>query len=284
MKKVLILIAVLLLTACSAKNISWQDVQADYDSLSKEAIAAAEENADFLTADYQALLNDILSGVNNLEAGVKQEEQDTARSLYANAAKLEALVASFNNEEASRLNDLAGKLKELVKAAYEKSSDFKDAKNSLISLTQEILEDDLSGVQKKKKILWAEVKDEYEQLVQTTIENLPAPKEVSEAQLELYKNVILSNYEDLSNGVNQDNKEAADMIYEAATALHEYTYRLNSVEADKVNRFAIGACQYVEECYGEKIDDPDYDFLTTVTEARKWTLSLWNELVKLLNM
>ena len=44
------------------------------------------------------------------------------------------------------------------------------------------------------------------------------------------------------------------------------------------------AIEYVKTMYGEKIDDPAYNFPKLAGDASKWTLSLWNELIKLLNL
>jgi hypothetical protein len=287
MKKILILLLALFLSACGAKTPAWEEVKDSFLVLESQAAETAATNEDFLTADYRSLLKTISEGTENLRSGVKEEDGENAKTLYLNASLLEELVSSCEGPQAETLAQLGKDLKQLIIAAYDKSSDFDQLKASLSSSLKEIGEQDdtsFSSVEKKKKILWAQVKEEYEDLAARTIEELPWPSEVTEMQLEGYKNTILNNCELIRRGVHEDNRINADVIYEAATALHEYTYRMNSVEADKVNRFAIQACQYVEECYGEKIDDPDYDFDSAAGQAAKWTLSLWNELVKLLNM
>ena len=116
------------------------------------------------------------------------------------------------------------------------------------------------------------------------IENLADASKLGETDLEEYKNTILNNYELIADGIDEKNRENADVIYEAAVALREYTLGLEAEAPEKVHRFACQAIEYVKAAYGEKIDDPDYDFPALAKDAQKWTLSLWNELIKLLNL
>ncbi|MBQ1691865.1 MAG: hypothetical protein II017_03565, partial [Erysipelotrichaceae bacterium] len=81
-----------------------------------------------------------------------------------------------------------------------------------------------------------------------------------------------------------ENRKKADVIYEAAVSLLHYTEGLEGEAAEKVYEFAKQAIEYVKTMYGEKIDDPAYNFPKLAGDASKWTLSLWNELIKLLNL
>ena len=59
---------------------------------------------------------------------------------------------------------------------------------------------------------------------------------------------------------------------------------LDSEDAVKVYDLGEQAIEYVKSCYGEPITLPDYRFEQIAAGAEKWTLSLWNELIKLLNL
>jgi len=139
-------------------------------------------------------------------------------------------------------------------------------------------------VEKKKKIKWSEVESFYQTMEEETIAKLPYSDEISEIELEEFKNTILNNYELIKDGVLDENRKNADVIYEAAVSLLHYTEGLEGEAAEKVYEFAKQAIEYVKMMYGEKIDDPAYNFPKLAGDASKWTLSLWNELIKLLNL
>lgn len=287
MKKILILILVLLLSGCGSKNIKWEDVSSVYDELNTTAAQKVSSYEAYGEDVYKALLNEIKGNLENLSSGIKADGEEAAKTIWLDAEMLKQLAASFNNDASDSLSYLAESLQKLVQGAYGKASDFKDAKQTVSNLLDEALEwgsDMWSLIEKKKTIKWTQVKEGYETLKEETLYNLPRPSEITELELEGYKDTILNNYELIKDGVTEETKINADVIYEAAVSLKEYTEDLSGETAEKVTRFADQAISYVMEAYGEKIEDPDYDFLKIAQDAGKWTLSVWNELVKLINL
>ena len=287
MKKILIMIIVLLLCGCGANTIAWEDVSSRYEQLSKEAEQLVEAYDSYDASEYRSVLGKIENALNELSSGVKKDSEAAAETLIYQSEVLRQMVLQSDGKTGPEIEALCDSLTNLVKAAYEKSSSFKEIKESCIQTISEILsmdDDAFASLQKKRKIRWSEVSGHYEALEEEIIQNLPKSSEISEILLEGYKNDIISNYEPIMNGVSEDLIENADAVYEAAVALRQITSDLDGETAEKVYLFADQACSFVREAYGEKTGDPEYDFLGKAQEARKWTLSVWNELVKLINL
>ena len=222
-----------------------------------------------------------------IKEGVKEEDEEALHSLYKSNILLQSLSAQSNSLESSKINTLTMAIESLIKAAYERSDDFKNLKQDVENQIAEIQawnDDNWALVEKKKKIKWSEVESFYQTMEEETIAKLPYSDEISEIELEEFKNTILNNYELIKDGVLDENRKNADVIYEAAVSLLHYTEGLEGEAAEKVYEFAKQAIEYVKTMYGEKIDDPAYNFPKLAGDASKWTLSLWNELIKLLNL
>lgn len=288
MKKVLMIIVLSILVAgCSPKTISWQDVQGKYEEVYAATILKAADCESFSAEEMKHLVDAITGKIENLSSGVRSEDEENLASLYGDAVMLEQLATRSNSLQSRSLGEFAAGVEELIRAAYEKDSAFDAAKTELLAKAEEILNwsaEDWDLVEIRKKISWQEVREDYLAMEEEIIENLPDGKKLGETDLEEYKNIILNNYELILDGVNDKNRENADVIYEAAIALREYTADLEGETAEKVHRFASQASEYVMASYGEKIDDPEYDFPALAKDAEKWTLSVWNELIKLLNL
>lgn len=288
MKKVLMIIVLsVLLAGCGEKTISWQDAQVKYEEIYSSIIEKAATYESFSADQLSILFNTVAEKIEGLSSGVKADDEEGLISLYSDAVMLEQLSSRSNSLQSRSLSEFAAKAQELIKAAYDKDSSFDAAKSELLAIAQEIQNwtaEDWNLVEIRKKISWAAVEEAYQAMEEEVIENLPDGSTLGETDLEEFKNTILNNYELILDGVNDSNRENADVIYEAAIALREYTADLEGETAEKVFRFASQACEFVKASYGEEIDDPDYDFPALAKDAEKWTLSVWNELVKLLNM
>lgn len=288
MKKVLMIIILsILLTGCKEKTIDWQDAQGKYEEVYAAVTLKMADCESFPAEEMSRLVDAIAEKVGNLSPGVKTDVEEGLTSLYGDAVMLEQLSSRSNSLQSRSLGEFATGVQELIRAAYEKDSSFDTAKAELLAKAEEI--DGWSGedwdlVAIRKKISWSAVEDDYRAMEEEIIENLPDKDELGETDLEEYKNIILSNYELIIDGVNEKNRENADAIYEAAVALRECTADLDGEIAEKVCRFASQACEYVMASYGEKVEDPEYDFPALAKDAEKWTLSVWNELIKLLNL
>lgn len=288
MKKILILMSLLLaLSGCLSKKIAWEDVSARYDEIYNEAISEAAAYDSYSISDFKNLFAAVSEKVAAIKEGVKEEDEEALHSLYKSNILLQSLSAQSNSLESSKINTLTMAIESLIKAAYERSDDFKNLKQDVENQIAEIQawsDDNWALVEKKKKIKWSEVESFYQTMEEETIAKLPYSDEISEIELEEFKNTILNNYELIKDGVLDENRKNADVIYEAAVSLLHYTEGLEGEAAEKVHEFAKQAIEYVKTMYGEKIDDPAYNFPKLAGDASKWTLSLWNELIKLLNL
>lgn len=287
MKKILTLfVAIILLAGCGSKKIAWEDVSGSYDALYKETIEVAAAYDSYSAAEFKVLTSSIIEKADAVKSGVSEEDEESLRSLYKDAVLLEQLSMQSNSIEADTLGKLSLNIEELIKVAYEKE-DLEALKKEIADKASVIGSWDDSNwalVEKRKKILWADVEAEYAKLEEDTIAALPRAYQLTETDLEGFKDTILNNYTMIENGVYEENKENADVIYEAAVSLRYYLEDLEGDEPEKVLSFANGAIDYVKQAYGVTPADMGFDFSAAAKEAEKWTLSLWNELIKLLNL
>jgi len=279
-KKLLMVFLIVLLSACSAKTLKWEEVKENYIELENVSANTAAPEA-FMKSDYLKIFDELKEELNTLQKGIEKDAEDNAIAIYNNALSLEKLVSEKDNEDANTLKDLAYGLKKVVEAAYEKSEDFDSLKNALLEQVDEIREwsdDRWNLVELRARMKWSAVESEYEAMKEEILAELKEPSEVTEYDLEELKDTILNNYEVLSEGVNESNKAQADLVYRSAAALYEYTKELEEESGIKVASFAKQAMEYVEEMYGVKITDPDYNFNTSAAAAKKFSLSTWNEI------
>ena len=281
MKKILILLCVIMLGACSAKGLSWDDVKARYDELSETVGNAADQSDVFLKDDYEKILNNALESIEELNSGVDKDGEQTAEDLFRFAEGLVKITSLFSSDSSVQLALVAGEIKELVKAAYDKSPDFEQLKEKIRNDVLEILgwsKAQWLSVEKRQTLKWEDVADDYDSLYQETIKGLKRFRDVTETDLIGLKDTILNGYELIAYGIDENNRETADEVYAAAVSLKEYTQDLKGNAAEKVNRFATQTMEFVEAVYGKTVEDPDYDFLKEVENTGKWTLSMFNEI------
>lgn len=281
LKKMIIVLTVLMLWGCGAKTLSWDDITDEYAEINAQAMSAYGSREEFLKNDYLGLLDAIEEDAGALTAGIKKDEDGTARKLFEDASIITALTSAFENESAAILRELSLSIQVLVKAAFDKADNFEDYRQEVLSQIETIRawgDEEWSKVEKRKKISWSEVSEEFAALEEETIDNLVNARDVSEYELEQMKDLIADNYDRLLNGVNVANLETAKDIYKAAIELYQYTEKLESDSGVKVNALARMAREFVEECLGRKTEDPEYDFLNLVEASRRWSLSVWNEI------
>ncbi|MBQ1900166.1 MAG: hypothetical protein II153_04600 [Erysipelotrichaceae bacterium] len=236
--------------------------------------------------EFKTLTSNVINKAAEVTSGVKEEDEEGLLSLYKDAILLQQLSGQSNSIEANSLNLLCEDVQALIKAAYEKEKleDLKDAVAKKAAEIESWSDTNWALVEKKKKLTWSEVASHYEELETVTIDSLPYASELTETDLEGYKNTILNNYPLIKDGILEENQANADAVYEAGLALRYYMEGLDSEDAVKVYDLGEQAIEYVKSCYGEPITLPDYRFEQIAAGAEKWTLSLWNELIKLLNL
>jgi hypothetical protein len=281
MKKIILILLTILLCSCSG-SLKWEDVQDKYTEMETTVENIAETAEEFTKADYQNLLKDIELGVDALQTGIAKDDTATADALYETAIKLEKISALFSSDSSAQLELLAESVKELVVLAYNKTDGFEDLRNGIKEKLSDIgnWSDDMwTSVEKHKLIKWEDVAEDYEAFAKDVIANMTKKKEVTEDQLVTWKNYIVDHYEEISYGVTEDKQKVAQELYSAALLLQEYTNKMKGDAGPKVNAFATHAIEYIMNAYGQPIEDETYDFLNEVQSARKWTLSLWNEVV-----
>ncbi|MCR4633027.1 MAG: hypothetical protein K5648_02750 [Erysipelotrichaceae bacterium] len=287
MKKILTLSLILIfLSGCGAKTLSWQDAQTKYDEAYQQTVETANAYDSYSIDEFKQLTDKVLADASQVTAGVKEEDEEGLLSLYKDAVFLQQLASSSNSVQSNTLNLLCEDVITLIEAAYEKGK-LDDLKTSIASRQEEIeswSDEDWRLVEKKRTLHWKDVESHYETLESETIDALPRASQLSETDLEGYKNTILNNYPLIQDGVLEENMANADAVYEAGVALRYYMEDLEGEDAKKVYDLGNQAIEYVKICFGETVDDPDYDFLKIAQSAEKWTLSLWNELIKLLNL
>ena len=287
MKKILTLSLILIfISGCGAKTVSWQDARAKYDDAYKQTVETANAYDSYSIDEFKQLTDKVLTEASQVSSGVKEEDEEGLLSLYKDAVFLQQLASCSNSIQSNTLNLLCEDVTALIEAAYEKGK-LDDLKASIAARQGEIeswSDEDWGLVEKKRTLRWADVESHFEALESDTIDALPRASQLSETDLEGYKNTILNNYPLIRDGVLEEHMANADAVYEAGVALRYYMEDLEGEDAEKVYALGKQAVEYVRICFGETVDDPDYDFLKIAQSAEKWTLSLWNELIKLLNL
>ncbi|MBR4421428.1 MAG: hypothetical protein IKS69_02735, partial [Erysipelotrichaceae bacterium] len=251
-----------------------------YDALNDSVENKAEIYDTFLKNDYMNILNEVSSQIEDFDTGITKDDADKAEKLYSIAIGLEKIASLFSTDSSQQMMLLAEQIKQLVVAAFNKSNDFKDLKVSIQEKITEISSwesDQWKEIEKRKKIGWDTVSEHYEELLEEVEETLTRRWDITESELEELKDLILARYEEIGNGVDESNQEAADALYVAGWKLKEYTEDLDGDAAEKVFQLGKQTMEYVQQAYGKTIDDPDYDFPSQIRAAGKWTLSLLNE-------
>lgn len=276
MKKLLLIILCIGLCACS-KTISWDDVSEKFEAVKQAAVDPSENSEIFLSNDYKKIITSIRTDIDSLE---KTDEEILLR-IYENAAALDKIASKYDNEQSSSLRKLSADVEQLVRSYYDKDRDQTSIREELDQQFDLILswsDDEWLAIEKRKMITWADVEGDYEALKQEAIDNMTRRKEVGENELEDLNQIIVDNYELISEGINDANRDKADEMYKAAVVLKEYTEGLKNDSCRKVAAYADDAITYIMKLYGVEVSDDDYDFLNRVSSAAKWSLNLWNEI------
>ena len=282
MRKILILLVVVLLCSCKEKPISWQDVKEEYETIAVENSNFANDKNTFLKNDYLNIVNNINDYTDELTNNIDKENQELPINLYTEAIKLDSITKLIQNNtaELSLLKDLAKNAKDLVIYAYDKNEDFNNLKNTIKDLSDQInsIENDKwLALEIKQYLSWDNVEEEFDILINETIDNLTKRRKVTENELEELKNYIYNNYQKVIYGIDDSNLDIAKEIYASALKLERYTDDIEKEAPLKVNKFAIQTMEFIEKTLGKEIDDPEYDFLNEIENTKKWTLSLLNE-------
>ena len=125
MKKILMIMSLfLLLSACGAKTASWDDVKEKYTEAYQAAVNDAAGYEEYSASQFQSLIDQIFTGVGELNSGVKADAEEDILSLYKNAALLEQLSQRSNSIQSRTLGEFADAITKLIQAAYDISSDF----------------------------------------------------------------------------------------------------------------------------------------------------------------
>ncbi|MBQ6560128.1 MAG: hypothetical protein IJL85_04795 [Erysipelotrichaceae bacterium] len=281
MKKIIIILMTLLLCSCS-NSLKWENVQDKYMEMEETVENIAEKADEFTRKDYESLLNEIEEDVDVLQAGVAKDDTETVDRLYETAVKLEKIAGLFSTDGSAQLELLAESVKELVVLAYNKTDGFEDLRNGVKEKLNGIRSwsDDMwAPIEKRMLVKWEDVMESYDEFAKDVIKNMTKKKEVTEDQLVAMKNYIVDHYDEIRYGITEDKQEVAQELYAAALQLQEYTNKMKGDAGPKVNAFATHAIEYIQNAFGVPIEDETYDFLNEAESARKWTLSLWNEVV-----
>ncbi len=277
LKKIVIALMIIMITGCSASGLSWSDVENSYVEMDG-AINDPAISGEFLKSDYISIIEDIKTALDGFSSGIK-EDRSQADRLWEDAVKLQKAVEA--TDAASPLMVLANDLKQLIKAAYDKSESFTSIKENVITAIDEILAwDDMqwASVERHPLLGWEDAKELLEAAAAEALETMTPKKKVTESEIEGYKDTILDSYAAIEKGVDRSSLDSAAKIWAAASVLEEYTDEVEGRAPEMVNSFARQTLMYVREKLGETIDDPDYDFPLQIETARKWTLSTLNEL------
>lgn len=286
MKKLLLTLLVLCLTACGgSKKITWEDVKATYEEVESSATSKIESLDEILKEDYLELTDYIRDNYGNVIYDSKASGKDYVE-LYKKALELRLLSSMNNSINANELGKLADNVIELIKASLESEDAVNTIKAQILDKVADVYtwEDKIwLTLEKRNKIEWSKVEKQYEFIDENFRTNMTPNTEVSEPELEELKKDIVNNYQEISNGINADNHEIAKKMYESAKKLWWYTKFIYSDNADKVFYFAEKTMDYIKSQYQGYVSEHEpYDYEEEITQAKKYTQSVFNEIAILL--
>ncbi|MBR0466509.1 MAG: hypothetical protein IJJ40_03335 [Clostridia bacterium] len=96
----------------------WDSVKDDYAKLETEAKSEIDENKKVTREEINTLVNEIESGMKELENGITDSNEETAKKVYKDAHKLELLAERGETDASKELKNLAKNAKALVKQYY----------------------------------------------------------------------------------------------------------------------------------------------------------------------
>lgn len=291
MKKiVLITMSILMLLSGCTEKIKWEDVENTYKEAEKEV--KNNINTEVISSqDYKGLLTELNDYLEDVEFSQDQDNQDLLKRTYKAAEYIEIFASLFEGSSSEKLLLLVRDVKNLVKSVYGgEKDDFNSLKGKIQSNINEIsswADDEWSSVEKKAKLLWDDVEEEFNQVEEDAEASMIAFNKLAEYDLEELKHTIIDNYQLIKDGVTEDTNEIAKQMYSAALQLKEYTRKIYSEDADKVYEFAKHTISYIQEAYGKVLQDDEkltQSFEIDVDNATKWTQSTWNEITKELKL
>lgn len=291
MKKiVLITMSILILLSGCTEKIKWEDVENTYKEAEKEV--KNNINTEVISSqDYKGLLTELNDYLEDVEFSQDQDNQDLLKRTYKAAEYIEIFASLFEGSSSEKLLLLVRDVKNLVKSVYGgEKDDFNSLKGKIQSNINEIsswADDEWSSVEKKAKLLWDDVEEEFNQVEEDAEASMIAFNKLAEYDLEELKHTIIDNYQLIKDGVTEDTNEIAKQMYSAALQLKEYTRKIYSEDADKVYEFAKHTISYIQEAYGKVLQDDEkltQSFEIDVDNATKWTQSTWNEITKELKL
>lgn len=291
MKKiVLITMSILILLSGCTEKIKWEDVENTYKEAEKEV--KNNINTEVISSqDYKGLLTELNDYLEDVEFSQDQDNQDLLKRTYKAAEYIEIFASLFEGSSSEKLLLLVRDVKNLVKSIYGgEKDDFNSLKGKIQSNINEIsswADDEWSSVEKKAKLLWDDVEEEFNQVEEDAEASMIAFNKLAEYDLEELKHTIIDNYQLIKDGVTEDTNEIAKQMYSAALQLKEYTRKIYSEDADKVYEFAKHTISYIQEAYGKVLQDDEkltQSFEIDVDNATKWTQSTWNEITKELKL
>ena len=290
-KLILITISILILLSGCTEKIKWEDVESTYKQTEKEIKNITNNIEVIYSDDYKDLLTELNNYVDNTEFSQDEDNQNQLKKAYKVALYIEGYASLFEGSSSEKLLLLARNVKNLVKSVYGgEKADFNSLKEEIQSNINEIsswADEQWSSVEKKTKLLWNDVQEEFNQVEEEAKASLIAFDKLAEYDLEELKHTIIDNYQLIKEGVNEDTHEITKQMYAAALKLKEYTRKIYNDDADKVYEFAKHTISYIQEAYGKVLEDEEKlkdNFDVDIDNATKWTQSTWNQITKELKL
>ena len=78
---------IVLLSACSAKTLKWEEVKENYTELENVSANTAAPEA-FMKSDYLKIFDELKEELNTLQKGIEKDAEDNAIAIYNNALSL----------------------------------------------------------------------------------------------------------------------------------------------------------------------------------------------------
>lgn len=287
MKKFVILLLIAFIVTGCDKSKNWDDVKPTFDDAKKQVDENVSLQDDVINqAEYEKLIDDINKTLDEVKFSQDDDNTQKLIKMYKAAEYIGLFMSLFDGNCAQQLLSMSTGINDLVQAIYngdkDKFNEIKGGIQTVIDDTKTWTSAEWSTIEKKNKVLWDNVAEQIEKISDDINNKLTDFNELTENELDELKHVIIDNYELIKNGINEDTDKIAQEIYEAASKLEAYVGNLTHEQADKVRNFAKNAKSYVKQCYGKVLDESEQlknDFDNDVENAKKWTLSTWNQIV-----
>ena len=285
-KTITLLLAMLMvLSACGKTEMLFQEVKDEYDTIASSIENGLENGGTMLNEDYLNAISQIASKYEDIKKGISDKNIDAAQEIYGLAHKLEYVANLFDSDIAKTIASFAASAKTMIEAAYDDvDADFETSKKDFeakLEEVQNLAAEDFDEIQKKAKLTWNEVEDQFSEIEETALNDLTALKELDSYELEELKHDIIDNYDAIKDGVTEDGLEAAKKMYYAAIRLKAYMEDVGIEESEAVSTFADKTINYVKCALFNVEGDAatiNKEFEDGVASAKKWTQSTWNKI------